>query len=359
MSADTRLRPHSPATLPDRLVDAYLARLRQPRPAEPTLEALHALTRAHIERVTYEYLDIPMGVPPSSLDPRHTASRVAYQQRGGWCFQLCGAFASLLTTLGFRVTMHRATVRHSPDDNGAGAPVAHSPAALAQLNHLAVCVHLKEGRFLADVGLGDYAHGALKLEAGEAIAQPFKYAVEETEFGFRLQHDPINGRGFAYFDMVMDPPVTMAAFEEAHHRLSTARDSPFVGPVALIRRTADTVYLLKRCTLTEISGATADDVTVAETVLDSEQQWWRCMREVFHIHIPDGAARAALFQRCYADHLAHSRTGGSAGQRASLPLSLSLPRCVAVFLVCVRLSLSFSVYLSVFVPLCLCLCLSC
>ena len=28
-------------------------------------------------------------------------------------------------------------------------------------------------------------HGALKLEAGEVIAQPFRYAVEETEFGFR------------------------------------------------------------------------------------------------------------------------------------------------------------------------------
>jgi hypothetical protein len=40
------------------------------------------------ERVSYEYLDIAMGVPPSSLEPVHTAARIAYESRGGWCFQV-------------------------------------------------------------------------------------------------------------------------------------------------------------------------------------------------------------------------------------------------------------------------------
>lgn len=297
----------------------YLTRLQQPRPPQPpTLAALQELTRAHIEKVSYEYLDIPMGLPPSSIDPRETARRIAYQDRGGWCFQLCGAFASLLTSLGFTVTMHRATVRHSPGDDGAGAPVEHNPAALAELNHLAVCVHLAKAQYLADVGLGDYVHGVLKLEPGEVVAEPFRYAVEKTDFGFRLQHDPINGRGFAYFDMVMEPAVTIQAFEQAHHRLSTAPDSPFVGPVAVIRRTADTVYLLKRCTLTKISGRTADDVTIVETVLECEHQWWRCMRDVFSIFLEDANARAALFRRCYDDHLAHIQGGDNAGARTAL-----------------------------------------
>ena len=41
-------------TLPKGLVDAYLSKLGQPRPATPTLNALHDLTRAHIARVSYE-----------------------------------------------------------------------------------------------------------------------------------------------------------------------------------------------------------------------------------------------------------------------------------------------------------------
>jgi arylamine N-acetyltransferase len=49
--------------------------------------------------------------------------------------------------------------------------------ALAELNHLAVCVHLEQGRYLADVGLGDYAHvrppsGALFNGQAEKLLEP-------------------------------------------------------------------------------------------------------------------------------------------------------------------------------------------
>ena len=145
-----------------------------------------------MDKIAYEYLDIHTGAAPSPLDTAHTADRIARHRRGGWCFQLCGAFASLLTSLGFDVSMHRATVRHSPDEVGAGPPVESSRAALDELNHLAVLVHFDRGTpeassYLADVGLGDYAFSAMRLEDGPYEEPPFRYAIERTGYGWRFR----------------------------------------------------------------------------------------------------------------------------------------------------------------------------
>ena len=82
-----------PPVLPDELVEAYLKRLGLERPGlAPTLGTLNMLLSAHVDRVAYENLDIHMGRPPDSLEPAHTAARIA-GGRGGYCFQLGGAFA--------------------------------------------------------------------------------------------------------------------------------------------------------------------------------------------------------------------------------------------------------------------------
>eukprot|EP01051_Picozoa_sp_SAG22_P040344 SAG22_NODE_21727_length_254_cov_1.000000_1_plen_62_part_10 len=60
MAAATPSDGPRPPALPQALVTSYLGRLRfppRPRPP-PTLATLNALTRAHIETVPYEYLDI-------------------------------------------------------------------------------------------------------------------------------------------------------------------------------------------------------------------------------------------------------------------------------------------------------------
>src|SRR3954469_25844344 len=90
-------------------VAAYLDRLGVPDPGEPSLRALRALHRAHVECVPYEVLDVQLG-RPTTVDPKESVRRVL-GGRGGYCVQLNGAFSELLAALGYDVTWHRAGVQ--------------------------------------------------------------------------------------------------------------------------------------------------------------------------------------------------------------------------------------------------------
>ena len=93
------------------LVDDYLARLGlEARP--PSVEALFALHRAHIERVPYETLWIHLG-ERRGLD-QETSARLIASGRGGYCYHLNGALGWLLEQLGYDVTRHVGGV-HGPD----------------------------------------------------------------------------------------------------------------------------------------------------------------------------------------------------------------------------------------------------
>lgn len=61
------------------------------------------------------------------------------RRRGGYCFVLVDAFAALLTSLGFVVSLHTAGVGESP------------LAAEKWGNHIVLLVHLGERRFVSDV----------------------------------------------------------------------------------------------------------------------------------------------------------------------------------------------------------------
>ena len=77
--------------------------------------------------------------------------KIVERHRGGWCFELNGAFSALLDALGFAVTLHSGQV-----DTGGGAL---GPA----LDHLVLVITLDGRRFLVDVGFGDSALAPLDL----------------------------------------------------------------------------------------------------------------------------------------------------------------------------------------------------
>ena len=85
------------------------------------------LHRAHVERVPYETLWIPLG-EAWGVDPADAVRRIATRQRGGYCFHLNGAFSELLRWLGYDVTRHLGGV-HGPD--GARAASGTSTRVLA------------------------------------------------------------------------------------------------------------------------------------------------------------------------------------------------------------------------------------
>ena len=127
-------------------IDAYLRRLGAARPARPTTEALRELHLRHLRTVPFENLSIHLG-EEIVLEEKRLLDKVVGAGRGGFCYELNGAFAALLTALGFGVT--RLAGRVYGDEGRLGIPY----------DHLALLVRTVDGgEWLADVGFGAHSH---------------------------------------------------------------------------------------------------------------------------------------------------------------------------------------------------------
>eukprot|EP00966_Prymnesium_polylepis_P275449 6364306-Prymnesium_polylepis.1 len=91
-------------------LESYLARLGLSRDkvvnSAPNLSLLRQLQTAHVDRIAYENISLHCGpggtpIPTPPLDALESVERICGRQRGGYCFLLVDAFASLLCTLGF------------------------------------------------------------------------------------------------------------------------------------------------------------------------------------------------------------------------------------------------------------------
>jgi N-hydroxyarylamine O-acetyltransferase len=130
-------------------VDGYLARIGVTRPASADLQALRGLQVAHLLAVPFENLSIHLG-EPIVLDQASLVAKVAGMRRGGFCYELNGAFAALLTALGFRVSLLSARVFGAGNEPG------------PPFDHMTLRVDLAEP-WLADVGFGRFSMQPLRL----------------------------------------------------------------------------------------------------------------------------------------------------------------------------------------------------
>ncbi|WP_329494314.1 arylamine N-acetyltransferase [Kitasatospora herbaricolor] len=130
-------------------VEAYLARIGAVRPERADVEALRVLQRAHLGAVPFENLSIHLG-EPVKLTEEALLAKVVDRRRGGFCYELNGAFAALLTALGYRVTL-------------LGARVFFAERLGPPMDHLALRVDLDEP-WLVDVGFGRFSHAPLRLD---------------------------------------------------------------------------------------------------------------------------------------------------------------------------------------------------
>jgi N-hydroxyarylamine O-acetyltransferase len=140
-------------------VDAYLARIDAARPGRADATALRDLQLRHLLSVPFENLSIHLG-EPIALEPGALRDKLLRRRRGGFCYELNGAFAELLSALGFRVTLLAARVF---GDGGPGPP----------FDHLALRVEVDGGGpWLADVGFGRHSSYPLRLDTGAEQADP-------------------------------------------------------------------------------------------------------------------------------------------------------------------------------------------
>ncbi len=142
----------------EQTVAAYLDRIGAARPGGPDAAGLRVLHRAHLLTVPFENLSIHLR-EPVSLDERDLVGKIVTRRRGGFCYELNGAFALLLRALGYRVVALAAA--RVWGDGGLGPP----------FDHLALLVRPADGSspWLADVGFG--SHSVYPLRFGDRRPQ--------------------------------------------------------------------------------------------------------------------------------------------------------------------------------------------
>jgi N-hydroxyarylamine O-acetyltransferase len=136
----------------------YLRRIGAPPPAAPTAEVLRDLHLRHLRTVPFENLSIHLD-EPIELTEDALVDKIIRRRRGGFCYELNGAFAGLLTALGYPVTLLAAKV--FGEEQRLGPP----------FDHLALVVDAGE-RWLVDVGFGRHTSYPLRLDWPDPQADP-------------------------------------------------------------------------------------------------------------------------------------------------------------------------------------------
>ncbi|MEV0587415.1 arylamine N-acetyltransferase [Nonomuraea sp. NPDC050310] len=238
----------------ERSVSRYLDRIGAARPAAPDAEGLRALQLAHLRTVPFENLSIHLG-EPIVLEPGALYAKVVERRRGGFCYELNGLFAELLTALGYRVTP-------------LAARVFAGPGLTPPLDHLALRVDLDEP-WLVDVGFGEFVDAPLRLdERGEQEDANGLCRIVPDGFGDLDVHR--NGRPEYRLDC---RPYTLEDFVPAAWWHSTSPGSHFArSPVCSLRTPEGRLTLSGDKLITTAYGKRTETVLAADEVLPAYRE---------------------------------------------------------------------------------------
>lgn len=184
--------------------EKYLARIGLDSPPAIDLEGLEILQRAHLTAVPFENLHV-YGRKPVSTTLDWSVPKIVDERRGGWCFELNGAFAALLTELGFSVRRLAATVLY-----GSPSPIP---------THLTIEVSL-DRPYLVDVGFGDSFIRPLPLDSPgphDGGTGHYEFTID-GDLTTLVSHDDGQTTQHYRFDRT---PRVLADFEEASVYLRT------------------------------------------------------------------------------------------------------------------------------------------
>ncbi len=193
------------------VISAYLQRVGYAGSRQPTAETLRKLHRAHMLSVPFENLDISLG-RKIICEEEAFLRKIVERKRGGFCYELNGAFAALLRELGFKVTLLSARV---PRADGSSSP---------EFDHLALRVDLEEP-WLADVGFGDLFIEPLQLRTGgEQDGRRFR--MVEQYGRLQLDRTEADGSWKPQYSLAL-VPRRLDEFAPMCHYHQTSPESPF------------------------------------------------------------------------------------------------------------------------------------
>jgi len=245
-------------------LQAYLARIAYTGPTTPTIDTLRSIHRAHLQTVPFENLDISLG-RTIVVDEDATVRKIVEQHRGGFCYELNGAFAALLRELGFHVTLLSARVARPQGGEG------------PEFDHLTLRVDLEEP-WLADVGFGESFLEPLRMKSGPEQLDPTG-PFRLLQIGERLQLDKAepddSWRPEYSFSL---QPRRLEDFAGMCHYHQTSPESSFTQNSICSRATAE-----GRITLSGMKLIVTRNGQRQERILSSEDERISILRENFGI----------------------------------------------------------------------------
>jgi N-hydroxyarylamine O-acetyltransferase len=246
-------------------VASYLDRIAYSGPTEPTAENLRALHRAHLLAVPFENLDISLG-RKIVADESAILRKIVDLRRGGFCYELNGAFAALLRALGFPVTLLSARVAR---ESGGEGP---------EFDHLTLRVDLEEA-WLADVGFGDSFLEPLRLEPGTEQVDPAgMFRLIEDGSRWYMQKSEPDGSCWKPQYSFSIQPRRLEEFSAMCLFHQTSSESSFTQKRICSRATAE-----GRITVSEMKLIVTCNGQREERRLNSAEEWSSTLREQFGI----------------------------------------------------------------------------
>ena len=265
-------------------VPAYLERIGYSGLVSPTVDTLRGVHHAHMLAVPFENLDI-WRKRKIVLDPERFVHKVVDERRGGFCYELNGAFAALLQAIGFRVTLLSA--RAARDDGSYGQ----------EFDHLTLRVDLDE-TWLADVGFGDAFLEPLQLKIGLDQKQGMrKFSIIKSDGVLLL------ARKYGWFRKpeysFTLTPRKLEEFAGMCQYHQTSRNSPFTRKRVCTRAIPEGRITLTDRRLIVTKGSVRDEHPVT-----SQEQWYELLREHFGV---------VLYQAAELGRKAGSKSGDGTG----------------------------------------------
>ncbi|MCK9253275.1 MAG: arylamine N-acetyltransferase [Clostridiales bacterium] len=253
-------------------IRAYFNRLGLPPPEdEPscTCALLEQLQLAHVTRIPYENLDILAG-RPLPMTWQGQFQKMVANRRGGYCFELNGLFANLLSALGYEVTTYMGRF-------------LRGETTIPMRRHRVIRAVCAEGTFICDVGVGQSApRYPLELVPGriqEQFGETYKI-TREPFFGYVI-HDLHRGQWRRFYSFTEEEQLDID-FVMPSFYCEKSPDSIFNKALMLSIKTLDGRKTIDGQLFRTFSG---DEVT--ENRIASAAELNALLQEHFNLDPPD------------------------------------------------------------------------
>ena len=245
-------------------VAAFLNRVGYAGSQEPTIETLRTLHRAYLYTVPFENLDIALG-RKIVCDEEAFVRKIVERRRGGFCYEMNGAFAALLRRLGFEVTLLSARV---PREDGSESP---------EFDHLTLRVELDEP-WLADVGFGDSFLEPLRIEnESEQSQDGRRFRIVASGESLVVERIEPGGEWKPQYSFTLIPR-RLEEFAPMCHYHQTSPESHFTRKSLCSIATPE-----GRVTISDRRLIFTRDGKKEERELGSDKEWYETLKKYFGI----------------------------------------------------------------------------